>query len=216
MLRPVRRRLHRYHHRRSSLLLRPRLIVFDQSFRAVATASTSTVRLTIMVTSTVGADAATETLSAGLPNDDTNSLLGTAPPTSSFPIATTMTTTMTTESTEIECLDERAATPKPHRYRGSGSSRGQKSNGRCQIESSSASTSGLAWWELIPIPPALVLWPQCTIVMFWSVYAFAKTVLGYIRCRPQRRNSGRSHYALVVLGVRVGHLVFEEKESGTC
>jgi hypothetical protein len=113
----------------------------------------------------------------------------------------------------MECLDERATTPKPHRYRGSrSSSRGHKSYSKCQIESPSASTSGLAWWEMIPVPPALVLWPQCMIVTFGSVYAFAKTVLGYIRCRSQPRDSRRGHYVVVAL-VRVGQ---EEKESGTC
>jgi hypothetical protein len=190
-----------------------------------------------MITSTVGADAATETLSVSLPSNDTSSFLGTTPPTSSFPIATTMTMTMATESAEMECLNERAATPKSHRY--SGSSRGHKSYDRCQIESSSAGTSGLSWWEMIPNPPGLLLWPQCMIVMFGSVYTLAKTVLGCIQqCRSQPRDStdlacetvpsvrhGRGHY--VVSGA-VGHggdletcavtlsLVFKGKESGTC
>jgi hypothetical protein len=172
MPRPMRRRLHWDHHHGSSLLLRPRnslnelfLIIFS----AAASESTSTVRLTIMVTSTVGADAATETSSVRLPSDDTSSSLGTMPPTSSFPIATTMTMTMTKEPAGIECLDERDATPKPYRYLGSGS--------RCQIESSSACASGLVWWEMIPMPPALLLWLQSVIVMFASVYAFATAVL---------------------------------------
>src|SRR6266566_1415521 len=79
-----------------------------------------------MITSTVETDAATETSSVGLPSNDTSSFLGTTPPTSLFPIATTMaatttTTTTTRESAEMECLDERAATPKSHRHSGSGS-----------------------------------------------------------------------------------------------
>ena len=162
-----------------------------------------------MITSTVGADAATETSSTSLPSNDTSSFLGTTPPTSSFSIATTMTTMTTkTESAEMECLNERAVMPRSHRYSGS-SSRGHKSYDRCQIESSSANTSGLAWWEMIPVPPALVLWPQCTIVTIWSVYALAKRVLGFIKRRSQPRDSTDLETRAVLI------LVLEEKESGT-
>ncbi|KAF8492218.1 hypothetical protein F5888DRAFT_1732188 [Russula emetica] len=139
-----------------------------------------------MVTSTVGADAAKETLSVSLPSNDTS--MGTTPPTSSFPTATTMAMAMATESAEIECLNDRAATPKSHRYSGSGS-RGHKSYDRCQSESSSAVTSSLAWWEMTPAPPALLLWAQSMIVMIGSVYAIAKTVLGCKRCCSQPRDS---------------------------
>jgi hypothetical protein len=163
-----------------------------------------------MITSTVGAGAATETLSVSLPSNDTSGFLGTTPPTSSFSIATTTTTTtMKTESAEMGCLDERAVTPRSHRYSGSGS-RGHKSNDRCQIDSSSASTSGLAWWEMIPIPPALLLWPQCTIVTIWSVYALAEMVLGFIkRCLRPRDSTDLETRAVLII------LVFEKKESGT-
>lgn len=138
------------------------------NFSADVAESTSTVRLTIMITSTVGADTAMETVSI---SNNTSGFLGTTPPTSSFPVATTM-----TESPEMECLDERATTPKSHRNWGSGS-RGHKSNDSCQIESS--------WWEMIPTPPALLLWSLCMIVMF----GLAKTVLGYIQCRSQPQDS---------------------------
>jgi hypothetical protein len=133
-----------------------------------------------MVTSTIGADAATETSSVSLPSDDTSSLLGTTPPT---PIATTMTMTMTKESAGIECLDEREATPKPHRYSGS-DSRGHKSYDGCQIE---GGTSGLAWWGMIPMPPALLLWSQSMIVTFALAIAIVRMVRGYIQC-PQPRD----------------------------
>jgi len=156
------------------------------SSSAAAAELTSIVRFTIMVTSTVGADAAKETLSVSLPSNDTS--VGTTPPTSSFPTATTMAMAMTTESAEIECLNDRAATPKSHRYSGSGS-RGHKSYDRCQSESSSAVTSSLAWWEMTPAPPALLLWAQSMIVMIGSVYAIAKTVLGCKRCCSQPRDS---------------------------
>lgn len=154
---------------------------------ASAETASSTIRLVIMTTSTVGADATIETISGSLPSNDTSRFLGTTPPTSSFSIATTMTTT-TIESVEMECLDKRAATPKSHRYSGSGS-RGHKSHDRCQIESSSASTSDLAWWEIIPSPPALLLWSQSMIVAIGSMYAFAKAMLGCILCRSQPRDS---------------------------
>ena len=133
-----------------------------------------------MVTSTVGVDPANETSSVSLPSDDTSSLLGTTPPT---PIATTktVTVTMTKESAGIECLDEREATPKSHRYSGSGS-RGHKSYD-CQIE---GGTSGLAWWA-IPMPPALLLWLHSIIVTFASVFAIVRMVRDYIQC-PQPRD----------------------------
>jgi len=175
-----------------------------------------------MITSTVGADAATETLSVSLPSNDTNGFSGTtAPPTSSLPIATTM-TMMTTESAEMECLYEKAATPKSR-----SGGRGHKSYDRCQVERSSAGTSGLAWWEMIIILPALLLW----LVLFCSVYTFAKTVLGYILCRSQPRDSTDPareavHGRYVVFGIVVRgkdlpmgvtlSLVSKEKESGTC
>jgi hypothetical protein len=163
-----------------------------------------------MITSTVGTDAATETSTVGLPSNGTSSSLGTTPPTSSFPIATTMTTTTTTttttrESAEMECLDEKAAMPKSHRRSGSGS-RGHKSYNRCQFESSSADTSGLAWLEKIPIPPALLLWPQSMIVMLGSVYTLVKTVLGCIQRRSQPRDSIDLETRAVTLS-----LVFEKK-----
>ena len=176
-----------------------------------------------MITSTVGADAATETLSVSLPSNDTNGFSSTtAPPTSSLPIATITTMTMTTESAEMECLYEIAATPKSR-----SGSRGHQSYDRCQVERSSAGTSGLAWWEMITIPPALLLW----LVLFCSVYTFAKTVLGYILCRSQPRDSPDPaceavHGRYVVFGMVVRgedlpmgvtlSLVSKEKESGTC
>jgi hypothetical protein len=165
-----------------------------------------------MITSTVVTDAATETSSVGLPSNDTSSFLGTTPLTSSFPIATAKTTTTTTtgESAEMECLDETAATPKSHRRSGSGS-RGHKSYDRCQIESSSAGTSGLALLEMIPIPPALLLWPQCMIVTFGSLYAFVKAMLGCIQRRSRPHNSTDLETRAVTLS-----LESEEKESGTC
>ena len=138
------------------------------NFSADVAESTSTVRLTIMITSTLGADTAMETLS--ISNDKSGSLGATAP-TSSFPTATTM-----TESQEMECLDERATTPKSHRNWGSGS-RGHKSHDRCQIESS--------WWEMIPTPPALLMWSMCMILMS----GLAKMVLGCIRCRLRPHDS---------------------------
>ena len=152
-----------------------------------------------MITPTVGADAATETLSASLPSNDTSTFLDTMPPTSSFPIATTMAMAMamTTESGEMECLYERAVTPKSH-----------ESHDGCQIESSSTSTWDPLWWEMIPVPPALLLWPQCITVTIWSVYAFAKRVLGYIKCRSQPRDS-------TDLETRPVFIVIKGKESGT-
>ena len=131
-----------------------------------------------MIYSTIGANAATETLSASLPCNDTSTP---TPPTSSFPIATTMTMALTTESGEMECLDERAVMPKSR----GGGSRGHKSYDGCHIESSSAGTSDPEWWEMISIsiPLALLLW----IGVFALVYAFAK-MLGCKSCRSEPRD----------------------------
>ena len=130
-----------------------------------------------MTSSVVGADAATETLSVSLPSSDTNS---TTPPISSFPLAATMTMKTTTESADVECLDERALETVP-KSRGGGS--------RCQIASSSAGTSGLAWWEMVPIPPALLLWIGGTFGSIMSIYFFGKMMLRCIRCRSRPRDS---------------------------
>ncbi len=121
-----------------------------------------------MATSTVGADAATGTLRVSLPSNDENSFWGTTSLISFFQIPTTTMTTTTMKPVEIDCPDGKAATPKSHRRR--------RSDDRCQYGSSSAGTSGPAWWEMIPIPPALLLWSQSMMIMFGSVYYALATV----------------------------------------
>ncbi len=150
------------------------------NFSVIAAKSTSAVRLTIMITSTAGAEAATKTLSASGPSNDENSFWGTTSPISSFPMATAMAKTTTTEPAEIGCRDERAATRKSEHDKGDG----DKPYDRCQFGSSSAGTSGLA--DMIPTPPALLLWLLCMIVTSWSVYnTVVKPVLGCIWPRSQ-------------------------------